>query len=94
MPLGNLMMSAAILFSGSMIEQALRLFDVYGIARISRATYFRHQAKYLEPTIVNTWEEERSAIIENLREQDLPLCLAGDSRADSPGKYSVGPFAS
>ena len=88
MALGNVMMTASILFSGSMVEQALRLFDIFGVAHISRSSYFKHQSKYLEPVIINTWTAEREKILSNIKQKGGKLCLAGDSRADSPGTFT------
>ena len=69
MPLGNLLMSAAIFLSGSMIEQALHLFNIFGVAHISRSTFFNHQSKYLEPIIIKTWKEEQKEMFNNIREK-------------------------
>ena len=43
----DLVMSAAILFSGSQAAQAIRMFDIMNVPAVTRATFYRHQLKYL-----------------------------------------------
>ena len=42
-PAGNLLTSAAILYTGSLPAKALRIFKTLNCATISKVTYFRHQ---------------------------------------------------
>ena len=50
-PAGNLLTSAAILFTGSLPAKALRVFKTLHCDTMSRKTFFRHQKKYLHPAI-------------------------------------------
>ena len=45
-PLGNIRMSASILFSGSLPSKVFRMFEIFDIHTITRATFFRHQERY------------------------------------------------
>ena len=85
MPLGNLMLSAALLFSGCQVSQILRLFSMMNIQCFSRSTYQRHQNDYVIPTVINGWKEEQASIMAGLRKMKGGLQLAGDCRNDSPG---------
>ncbi len=85
MAAGNLMLSAAILFSGSMVSKVVRLLKVLKVQCYSSATFFRHQSRYLEPTIIKYWKEQQRHLLDGLRLEDGGLVLAGDARSDSPG---------
>ena len=81
-PAGNILLSAAILFSGSLPTKVLRMLKMYGCASISRNTFFRHQEKLLHPCV---FSEHRSKLLKQLRQEKRSLVLGGDGRADSPG---------
>ena len=85
MPAGNLAISSAILFAGGMISQSLRIFKILGMACIGSATYFRHQTRYLIPSVVSAWKEEQQHVIRSLKELNEAMVLSGDARSDSPG---------
>ena len=69
LPLGNLVLSSAILLSGSLPTQALRLFSIMGIHTMSRNSYNNLQGQYVCTTIINGGK----------------VVLEGDGRCDSPG---------
>lgn len=46
-PAGNILLSAAILFSGSTPTKVLRMLKHFNMASIKERTYFEHQKKYL-----------------------------------------------
>ena len=97
MPLGNLMLSAAWMFSSCQVSQILHLFNIMNIQCFSRSTstHQRHQDDYVIPTVINGWKEEQAAIMAELRDIKGGLQLAGDCRNDSPrhsaryGTYSL-----
>lgn len=84
-PQGNLMMSASILFSGSLPTKALRVFQIMSCSCISNRTFFDHQKKYLHPAINNVWKEQQTSMLTLLQVEQKPLKLGGDGRCDSPG---------
>ena len=85
MPAGNLLLSAAILFSGSMISQTLRIFKILKTECFSRVTFHKHQRNYLIPVVINKWKEEQEHVIQSLSLFKGGMVLSGDGRSDSPG---------
>ncbi|XP_069596462.1 uncharacterized protein [Ranitomeya imitator] len=89
-PLGNVLLSAAVLFSGSSFLTSQHMFKLLNVKSIDKTTYYKNQSMYLFPAINHHWKEEQKAVIQSIRER--PLCLAGDRQLDNPGfspKYSV-----
>ena len=82
MHVGNLLMSAAILFSGPLASKVLRFLDIFGIQRIARSTHFEHQKKFLHATVHSVWQNEQNKNLQVLRDRGGHLVLAG---SDSPG---------
>ena len=94
-PAGNLLSSAAILFSGSLPSKTLRVFQFLNCAAISESLFYVHQNKYLQPAIDNVWRSHQSAMIAVLQAEEKSLILGGDGRCDSPGfsaKYGAYSF--
>ena len=60
------MISAAILYTGSIPPKALRVFRSLNSATIARKKFFRHQKAYLHPAINNIWENEQETLINQL----------------------------
>ncbi|KAM3920552.1 uncharacterized protein RB166_014992 [Leptodactylus fuscus] len=89
-PLGNVLLSAAVLCSGSSFVKSQHMFKLLNVKSIDKASYYRHQSMYLYPAIRHHWREEQKAVIRSVQER--PLCLAGDRQLDNPGfsaKYSI-----
>jgi hypothetical protein len=89
MPAGNLLLSAAILLSGSTYSQTERLADILRLPILSDSEFYRIQRTYLFPPIDDYWTMHQTALLSVLATEDLYLC--GDARSDSPGfcaKYS------
>ena len=84
-PAGNLLLSAAILYSGSMISQTLRMLKILKVQCFSRQTYHKHQKNYLIPVVIKMWKEEQEKLVERVRNLGGGLVLSGDGRCDSPG---------
>ena len=85
MPMGNLLISSSILFSGSLPSKVLLFFQFMNLACISRRSFFRHQRVYLFPTLDSFWAGEQEKLLRVLRQDEEPLVIAGDARSDSPG---------
>ena len=81
-PAGNILLSAAILFSGSTPAKVFHLLSHFNVACIKERTFFDHQKKYLEPAIITVWNSEQSTLLSKCKS---PLSIGGDGRADSPG---------
>ena len=84
-PAGNILLSAAILFSGSLLTKVMQLLKIFGCASISEGTYYIHQAKFLQPSIFTVWDKHQANLFKQLRQEKRPLVIGGDGRADSPG---------
>ena len=84
-PAGNILMSAAILYSGSLPTKALRIFHILKCASITTMTYFRHQNKILQPAVDRIWVNHQSSLLRSIAAQNRNLFPSGDGRADSPG---------
>ena len=76
-PAGNLLLSAAILYSGSMISQTLRMLKIFKVQCFSRQTFHKHQKNYLILVVVKKWQEEQEQLVENL---EGGVVLSGDGR--------------
>ena len=83
-PAGNILLSAAILFSGVLPTKVMRMLRFYECVSISEATYFAHQSKFLQPSIFTVWNQNQALLFKELRKEKRPLII-GDGRADSPG---------
>lgn len=84
-PAGNILLSAAILFSGATPTKVLRVLSHMSVATISTRTYFRHQQVILQPVVVQVWQKHQQCILGTLHAEKRKLILGGDGRADSPG---------
>jgi len=89
MAAGNLLVSAAVLLSGSTFSRTQHFFNILHSPFLGKSEFYRIQNTYLEPTIDDCWKMQQDAILSVLTSTDLVLC--GDARSDSPGhnaKYS------
>ncbi|CAN7988710.1 unnamed protein product, partial [Ixodes hexagonus] len=80
---GTLLLSGAILFTGSSPTKTLRLFKLINIHGMCEKTYFNYQRTILLQAIEQVWTDEQGKLMDELHDQ--PLDLAGDGRCDSPG---------
>ena len=85
MPLGNLLISASILFSGLSLVKAVNVMKFSRIERFCLRTYYNIQGSFLLPVITSVWEEEQQTMLEAV---DGRMKLGGDSRCCSPGHTS------
>ena len=85
MPLGNILVSASILFSGSLPSKALRFLEYMNCTSITARTFYVHQQLFLQPAVNTLWKAKQSAYIEEVKQDSSPLVIGGDGRADSPG---------
>lgn len=85
MPAGNILLSAAILFSGALPSMVFRMLKFFGCVCTDKRTFFRHQIEFLHPTVVCVWKEHQKNLLQDLHKEKRGLILGGDGRADSPG---------
>ena len=82
-PMGNILLSGAILFSGSLPSKFLGSLRSIGIKVISNRTFFRHQKQVLHKVVANTWITQRNRQFIEL--QGTGIVVGGDGRCDSMG---------
>ncbi|KAJ8358420.1 hypothetical protein AAFF_G00441750 [Aldrovandia affinis] len=80
---GNVLLSAAILASGSLPAKAVHMLSMMAVATIHQNTFFRYQKAHLEPAVFQVWKDEQSGNIESLKEMGGPLVLTADGRSDT-----------
>ena len=76
-PAGNILLSSAILYSGSLPSKALRMFQVLKCAAIDRMTFFCHQSKYLQPAIATKWKRHQESLLNTFKDEKKALVVAG-----------------
>ncbi|XP_068114823.1 uncharacterized protein [Hyperolius riggenbachi] len=81
MPVGNILISAAILCSGLHFLKIDSFFRFLGVFSIGQTTHHSNQTSFLFPAINYHWQVERLKTLESVRNH--PLVLAGDSQFDS-----------
>ncbi|XP_062587796.1 uncharacterized protein LOC134249458, partial [Saccostrea cucullata] len=80
---GDLMISAAILFSGNNFRK-MELFARFLKLRFpGQSTFTRLQNRYLVPAVDELWKAKQAEIMDELTDKNL--IILGDGRMDSPG---------
>ena len=91
-PAGNILLSAAILFSGSTPTKSLCLVKCLEMACIAERTFYYHQTNYLTPSVIHVRKHSQQALLSKCIS---PVIIGGDGRADSPdhsakyGSYGI-----
>ena len=85
---GNVLLAAAILYSGTTFTTFANVAKVLGLVTMSERTFHSIQKAVLFPTVHNIWLDHRATVVEYLKGMPSPLKLSGDGRCDSPG-YSA-----
>ena len=83
-PTGNLLGSAAILFSGNTYKRISDFDFLFNLQLFSETTFYQYQRDNLWPNFNKTWIAEQQKILEQMK-QNGPVDLVGDGRSDSPG---------
>ena len=78
---GNLLASAAILFSGNTFSHIAQFASFLNMKFFSHTTYYNIQKKYLFPTVNKAWIEERSSVLDEIKSNG-PVNLIGDGQCD------------
>ncbi|XP_063293594.1 uncharacterized protein LOC134578547 [Pelobates fuscus] len=80
---GNLLASAALLFSGSHFAKVSEFFKMLKVPFISESLHYRFQNTFLFPIINLYHKKDRDATLDNFK--GTAVCLSGDAQCDSPG---------
>ncbi|XP_065920854.1 THAP domain-containing protein 5-like isoform X2 [Dysidea avara] len=84
-PAANILLSAAILFSGSTPGKIFHFLGCLRVACTTDRTFHLHQSQYLQPAVISVWNHHQHQILSAIAKKDCPLTVGGDGRADSPG---------
>ncbi|XP_069835643.1 uncharacterized protein [Dendropsophus ebraccatus] len=84
MPVGNLALSAAILFSGSTFRQVHNMFYLMGLECVRKSTYHKYQRKFLFPTVKYHWAKDQANNLSALGNSSVGI--VGDGQCDGPGR--------
>lgn len=90
MPLGNLLLAGAILFTGGQYTKYADFAKVLNLEFLCESTFYSLQNTYLFPVIEETFNLQQTAILAAFSGENV--YLIGDGQCDSPGhnaKYST-----
>lgn len=85
MPAGNLLLSAATVFSGQTYQHVQNIAQFLNLNFMSSVTFYEAQRTNLVPVILTAWKNYQQCLFDELRRAGKPLRLCGDGRMDSPG---------
>ena len=85
-PVGNILLSAAILLSGGLFSTFYLFASLLNFAFIGKSTFYELQHRILWPVIDKAWHDHVGVV--QMLAQGRALRLCGDARCDSPG-YSA-----
>jgi len=83
MPIGNLLIAGAIIFSGASAGQVVHTLEAAKIATISTRTFRQMQCHYLLPAVDNVWGRHQTEVLNTCTGREVKL--GGDARCCSPG---------
>lgn len=81
---GNLLLAAAILYTGNTYQRIKEMMETLKLSFLSHTTYNTIQKKFLFPAIHHIYTTHRQIRYDNIEEQK-EIRLLGDGRCDSPG---------
>ena len=85
MSLCNLLIPAAILFTGNTFTPIEHFSLCLNLQIIGKTTFYKVQNKYVFPVIHNTWHNHQKQVLQSIKEQKVQINVDGDGRCDSPG---------
>ena len=86
-PAGNLLLSAATLFSGNTFSKIRQFVSFFNLAFLGKTAFYNMESNYLLPAVDRAWTDEKSKVLNDAK-VDGYINLNGDGRCDSPG-YSA-----
>lgn len=84
-PVGNILMSSAILFGGGSPAKVLKIMDHMNVPTIAYSTFMHHQKSYLHTAVERTYRQQQCTLLKEIKSEGRDLILGGDGRCDSPG---------
>ena len=95
MPLGNLLVPAAIILSGNTFAPINYFVSCLNLQIMSKTTFYKIQDKYVIPVVNNSWHKHQNSVLKETKNQKNSLNVGEDGRCDSPrhlakyGTYSL-----
>ena len=83
MSVGNLLISASILYSGNTFTSISEMMEICKVAFLGRTCYHKIQRNILFPVVHYIYDLHRNAILSSTIDTS-PINLVGDGRCDSP----------
>lgn len=80
--IGNLRLSASVLFSSNTYRKLSKYFQILNIPWVSKSIFYQLQ-EYMFGVTNEAWEKEQASIVLNC--MDRNVVYSGDGRCDSPG---------
>jgi len=84
MAAGNLLLSAAVLFSGNTYTRLHDIADHLNMPIVGETQFCNIQKQYLFPVVNETWLSMQMAVLDGLSTVDR-IVMRGDGHCDSPG---------
>ena len=84
-PVGNIVMSSAILFGGGSPTKFLTILQHMRVPTIAYSTFMHHQRSYLHPAVERTYRQRQATLLNEIKSEGRELLVGGDGRCDSPG---------
>ncbi|XP_064631695.1 uncharacterized protein LOC135489984 [Lineus longissimus] len=81
---GNLLLSAAVLFSGTTYAKLADMSSYLKMPILGKSQFYVLQKQYLFPVVNETWITCQTMVLDGLS-QESDIVLSGDGRCDSPG---------
>ena len=81
---GNLLIPAAILYSGNTYKHTADFAKDLNLQFVSSSHYYKTQKTILFPVVQQTWTKSQTAIVKQMK-QSTSVDVCGDGRCDSPG---------
>ena len=81
---GNLLITAAIVFSGTTYKHSADFAKHLNLQFISSSYYYKIQRNIIFPVVQKAWRKNQAEVVKQLK-QTKSVDLCGDGRCDSPG---------
>ena len=83
-PAGNILIPAAVVFTGGTFEQTKQFARALNLNFVNKDQFYETQRKVLFPVINSAYEKQQQQVINKVNEKN-EINLCGDGRSDSPG---------
>nr|XP_061785818.1 uncharacterized protein LOC133576535 [Nerophis lumbriciformis]XP_061785819.1 uncharacterized protein LOC133576535 [Nerophis lumbriciformis] len=77
---GNILLSAGILFAGASSGKVLQVLNSIGVVTYVKRTFFNHQELILQPAIKKVWEAQQLTHLTMLQVEGRPLVLGHSAK--------------